>query len=261
MKQEWFVIPCEHPAIAGHFPGRPIVPGVLLLSYALSKLSLYTPYHLKKVKFLKMVLPDDKVLVELVTQKPGSYQLQLKVAEQIVLSAKIVEGNSDTVALSVPSTKGQLIDAATIAKRIPHSGSMCLLQKALYWDDNSMLVEAVSHQEQSNPLAEYKDNKTILSALVLPEYVSQAIALHGATLASIQKSAADVAISTPRAGYLAIIPKCHFYCADLQSIKAPLRIYVSILLRQTNACFYQFGVWADKQLLAAGEVGIVLEQT
>ncbi len=259
MKEERFVIPCEHPAIAGHFPGHPVVPGVLLISKALSNLPLLAPYSLKKVKFLKMVLPGDTVTVTLASKKEGNYQLQLTVADEIVLTAKVVQGSGESLALAEPNATGQLIDGLTIAKRIPHSGAMCLLQKALYWDDTSMLAEAVSHQQSNNPLIEYKNANAFLSVAVLPEYVSQVIALHGATLAAMQKDTSNAITSKPRGGYLAIIPKCYFYCTDLQNITAPLRIYVRILLKQANACFYQFGVWADKQLLAEGEVGIVLE--
>ena len=39
MQAEWQV-PADHPAFAGHFPGRPIVPGVVLLEAFVSFLGL-----------------------------------------------------------------------------------------------------------------------------------------------------------------------------------------------------------------------------
>lgn len=32
------IVPAEHPALPGHFPGEPIVPGVLLLDHAIALL-------------------------------------------------------------------------------------------------------------------------------------------------------------------------------------------------------------------------------
>jgi 3-hydroxymyristoyl/3-hydroxydecanoyl-(acyl carrier protein) dehydratase len=57
-----FSIPCAHPALPGHFPGRPIVPGVLLLDYVLTGVTaaLNRPVAvLQKVKFVAPLLPDE----------------------------------------------------------------------------------------------------------------------------------------------------------------------------------------------------------
>lgn len=56
-------IPADHPAFAGHFPGRPITPGVVLLDLALHTLAtrLQRPLagsELSQAKFLSPVGPD-----------------------------------------------------------------------------------------------------------------------------------------------------------------------------------------------------------
>lgn len=50
----------EHPAFAGHFPGAPIVPGVLLLDAALHALEAagVPPTGIASAKFLQPVAPD-----------------------------------------------------------------------------------------------------------------------------------------------------------------------------------------------------------
>lgn len=60
-----FRVPADHPCLAGHFPGRPIVPGVLLLDAALAAiaadLELAAPLRLMRVKFLGLVRPEETV--------------------------------------------------------------------------------------------------------------------------------------------------------------------------------------------------------
>jgi 3-hydroxyacyl-[acyl-carrier-protein] dehydratase len=62
-----FVISAGHPALPGHFPGRPIVPGVVLLDEALAliraDLANASMPALTSAKFLGMVLPGQVVEV------------------------------------------------------------------------------------------------------------------------------------------------------------------------------------------------------
>jgi 3-hydroxymyristoyl/3-hydroxydecanoyl-(acyl carrier protein) dehydratase len=61
-----FSIPQNHPSFAGHFPGNPIVPGVLLLervmAYAQSQTNIPLEHcALLNVKFLASVAPGDEL--------------------------------------------------------------------------------------------------------------------------------------------------------------------------------------------------------
>ncbi len=51
------VFPADHPAFAGHFPGTPIVPGVLLLDAALHALQAATGRDAAEVASAKFLLP------------------------------------------------------------------------------------------------------------------------------------------------------------------------------------------------------------
>jgi len=62
-------IPADHPAFAGHFPGMPIVPGVVLLDAALHAISsatgqATTAWQISSVKFLSPLGPDQTVVIE-----------------------------------------------------------------------------------------------------------------------------------------------------------------------------------------------------
>jgi len=64
-----FSIAPDHPCLDGHFPGHPLVPGVVLLDEALSRIGAHLQYglptRLQSIKFLAPVLPGDTVQVTL----------------------------------------------------------------------------------------------------------------------------------------------------------------------------------------------------
>jgi 3-hydroxymyristoyl/3-hydroxydecanoyl-(acyl carrier protein) dehydratase len=59
-----FVVPADHPSLAGHFPGNPIVPAVVLLDRVLAAIQAQRPCTLQSipgVKFLQPVRPDERI--------------------------------------------------------------------------------------------------------------------------------------------------------------------------------------------------------
>ena len=76
-------IPPDHPAFAGHFPGMPITPGVVLLDHALHAMAqqLQTDFQQCKigsVKFLSPVLPDTHLTLHYEVASNGNIRFDIK---------------------------------------------------------------------------------------------------------------------------------------------------------------------------------------
>ena len=70
-----------HPSFAGHFPGRPIVAGVLLIEQAAEALREWRGAGVRQVidaKFLAPLLPDEDAELELVALAEGRYRFTVR---------------------------------------------------------------------------------------------------------------------------------------------------------------------------------------
>ena len=61
-----FTIGADHPSLPGHFPGSPVVPGVVVLTHVLGALPVTrgSVVKLSWVKFLKPLLPGPRAEVK-----------------------------------------------------------------------------------------------------------------------------------------------------------------------------------------------------
>lgn len=63
------IIPVTHPSLAGHFPGNPVIPGVVQLAEVLDALASWIPESrvagFRTVKFLRPLPPDCSFTIEL----------------------------------------------------------------------------------------------------------------------------------------------------------------------------------------------------
>ena len=82
----WVSIPADHPALPGHFPGRPIVPGVLLLDAVMQAAGLGQGL-LRRAKFHAPVLPGDAVEITLLPG-PGRLGFACRCRGALVLSGE-----------------------------------------------------------------------------------------------------------------------------------------------------------------------------
>ena len=88
-------VPTDHPAYAGHFPGQPILPGVVLLDAALYALAKAhgTPEAtalIKSAKFLSPVLPGEPLTLHYTASGTSGFQFELRSDARAVASGAIV---------------------------------------------------------------------------------------------------------------------------------------------------------------------------
>ncbi|MDN7612946.1 acyl-CoA synthetase family protein [Burkholderia cepacia] len=86
-----FTIPADHPALPGHFPGHPVVPGVVLLDHAIHALgtALNRPLHawrLGSAKFLSPVAPGEPLDLAYDAAAGGAIRFTLRAGARDVAS-------------------------------------------------------------------------------------------------------------------------------------------------------------------------------
>ena len=76
MSAATWIVPPDHPAFAGHFPGRPIVPGVVVLDGLLAAVN--RPCDIASAKFLSSAGPGE--MLEFVWREAASGAIRFDIA-------------------------------------------------------------------------------------------------------------------------------------------------------------------------------------
>ncbi|MBK9447527.1 MAG: hotdog family protein [Betaproteobacteria bacterium] len=139
------------------------------------------------------------------------------------------------------------LNRAAIAARIPHQGSMCLLDAVLDWSPETIRCRAISHRAVDNPLR--ADGR--LGAVCGIEYAAQAMAVHGALVAGKEAG--------PRQGYLASVRSVELFVARLDDIADDLELIAERLSGDDNNVLYQFTVSAGGHNLLCGRAAVILD--
>ena len=130
-----------------------------------------------------------------------------------------------------------MLSAAQIRSRVPHAGSMSLLDAVTCWDETSIACEATA-PTADHPLARGPG----VPAVAAIEYAAQATAIHGSLL---DERAA------PRNGMLAKLSEVELAPGYL---RGPLRIHAELMSRSDSGCLYSFTVRDAERCCARGRL-------
>ena len=137
-----------------------------------------------------------------------------------------------------------------IAARIPHQGSMCLLDEVLGFDLKSIRCLTGTHRGADNPLRSHER----LGIACGIEYAAQAMALHGALLSEDAASSGG----SPRAGLLASVRDVRMAVTRLDDVESDLICEAHLLAGDGATALYEFELRGDGSTLLSGRASVVL---
>lgn len=87
-------LPVPHPAVEGHFPGAPILPGVVLLDEALRVIERATGadatrWRVSSVKFLSPAAPGEPLLLEHERLASGTVRFTISSGDRTVATGQL----------------------------------------------------------------------------------------------------------------------------------------------------------------------------
>jgi predicted hotdog family 3-hydroxylacyl-ACP dehydratase len=142
-----------------------------------------------------------------------------------------------------------MLNNEKLCRLIPHAGDMCLLDKVIAWDDNSVVCHAYSHRNENHPLREHGR----LAAVHAAEYGAQALAVHSGLIAS--RDGGSV-----RPGYLASLRDLKLHVASLDSIESVMTVTAIRLMADAGNLIYAFRLQEGDRLVAEGKVTVMATQ-
>lgn len=86
-------IPHTHPSLPGHFPGRPVVPGVVILDAVQqaieTEVGMLPALRLPRVKFVQPLLPDEAAQIVIESPAPGCWRFRVLRDDTLLASGEI----------------------------------------------------------------------------------------------------------------------------------------------------------------------------
>ncbi len=85
-------IPVDHPSLQGHFPGNPVIPGVVIIEKVLRSISQARPsnsYKIVMAKFLQPLIPPATLAVHIYENTENKFKFKATSKAHIIASGII----------------------------------------------------------------------------------------------------------------------------------------------------------------------------
>jgi len=104
-----FTVAHDHPSLPGHFPGHPLVPGVVLLDHVVAAIEAsHGPLgalRLPQVKFLQPLLPGQEAAIELDGQAPR-WRFRVLRGDAVLATGEVVDAAAEAPSKPPAATSG-----------------------------------------------------------------------------------------------------------------------------------------------------------
>ena len=136
---------------------------------------------------------------------------------------------------------------AEIARLVPHSGPMCLLDGVVQWDAHRIQCIGRGQGAADHPLRSGDQ----LPALCGIEYAMQAMAVHGGLTGKVD--------GRPRAGYLASLRDLECRAARLDDLEGDLLVEAELVAGESSHASYRFALQVGGVEVLSGRALVVLD--
>ncbi|MBS0447470.1 MAG: hydroxymyristoyl-ACP dehydratase [Proteobacteria bacterium] len=138
-----------------------------------------------------------------------------------------------------------MLTRAHIERRIPHRGTMCLLDSVQHWDATNIVCQADA-PGGDHPLA----NAHHVPSVAAIEYAAQAAAVHGSLRGDLD---------APRVGMLAKVTEVELMAGGIDAAGGRLTIRAELLGEVASGCLYAFDVADERTAIARGRLLVAFQ--
>jgi 3-hydroxyacyl-[acyl-carrier-protein] dehydratase len=238
----------------GHFPGRPILPGVAELALATDALARETgrPIALRGIAFARLrqlVFPGDRLEISARELEAGRLRIDLKRDGELVANAELLLGmpeafRGETTA-SMPST-GPESGFPGLDELLPHRAPMRFVTSILRATADGL--DCIARIPVACAL--------VTDASAPPVAAIEAAAQAAAAWEALRRSR-DGGVASPRIGYLVALREIIFY-ADTVPAERDLRVSVMLEAAAPPLTHYRIEVSLDGMLVTQGTIATFL---